>query len=158
MLERFRNHGRRARMLHLFGVCAAVTVLFSCLQLSPLTKLNAPLRDTEHYVEDLFLRNGASAPVDPRLVLVGIDRPSYADAIFPEDAKSDPVLQALRERFPWSRRVWASLIERFGNAGAQAIVLDLVLSAENDGDAELRAALEKFGDRVVIGSNLNLRE
>jgi adenylate cyclase len=142
-------------MLQLFGLCAAVTAFFSYLQLSDPSRINAPLRDAELYVEDWFLRNGAYAPLDPRLVLVGIDRPSYADAIFPEDVKSDPVLLALRERFPWSRRVWAALIERLGKAGAQAIVLDLVFADESDGDAELRAALDEFGDRVVIGSNLS---
>jgi len=127
-------------MLQLFGLCAAVTALFSYLQLSDPSTINAPLRDAELYVEDWFLRNGAYAPLDPRLVLVGIDRPSYADAIFPEDVKSDPVLLALREGFPWSRRVWAALIERLGKAGAQAIVLDLVFADESDGDAELRRA------------------
>jgi adenylate cyclase len=142
-------------MLHLFIACAAITLLFSWLQLSRPSKLNAPLRDVEHYVEDWFLGNGTYAPVDRRLVLIGIDRPTYEDAIFPEDAKSDPVLLALRQRFPWSRRVWASLIERLGNAGARAIILDLVLSAEADGDVELRAALNKFSDRVIIGSNLS---
>ena len=155
MLKRVPDKGPRARMLHLLGICAAVTVIFSYLQLSGPSRINAPLRDAGHYVEDLFLRHGAYAPVDPRLVLVGIDRPSYADVILPEEAKSDPILQGLRERFPWSRRVWAALIERLGNAGAEAIVLDLVFDAENDGDAELRTALEKFGDRVFIGSNLS---
>jgi adenylate cyclase len=155
MRQRSPKQGHQTRLLHLVAVCAVVTGLFAFLQLSQPSKINAPLRDTENYVEDLFLRHAAYAPVDPRLVLVGIDRPTYADDIFPEDAKSDPVLGALRERFPWSRRVWAALIERLGNAGAQAIVLDLVFGAENDGDVELRAALEKFGDRVVIGSNLS---
>jgi len=142
-------------MLQLFGLCVAVTLLFGLLQLSDPATINKPLRDAEHYLQDWFLRTGASAPVDPRLVLVGIDRPSYADVILAEEAKTDSVLQALRERYPWSRRVWAALIERLGNAGAQAIVLDIVFGAENEGDGELRVALEKFGDRVVIGSNLS---
>jgi len=168
MLESRPNQGRRARTIQLFGLCALVTGLFGVLQLSQPSRLTPPeteekpggplsllLRDSQYYLEDWFLRNGTFAPLDPRLVLVGIDRPSYADVIFAEEAKSDPVLQALRERYPWSRRVWAALIDRLGNAGAQAIVIDVVFGAENEGDAELRAALEKFEDRAVIGSNLN---
>jgi len=151
MLESRPNQGRTLRLV---GLCAAVTLLFSWLELAD-PKIGAPLRDAEHYVEDWFLRNGSYAPLDPRLVLVTIDRPTYEDVIFPEDAKSDPILQALRGRFPWSRRVWATLIERLGNAGAEAILIDLVFGAESEGDTELRAALEKFGDRVVIGSNLS---
>ena len=142
-------------MLQLFGVCGLVTLVFGFLQLSRPSTISAPLRDAEHYLEDWFLRNGTYAPVDPRLVLVGIDRPSYVDVIFADEAKADPVLQALRERYPWSRRVWAALIDRLGNAGVRAIVIDIVFGSENDGDGELRAALEKFGDRVIIGSNLN---
>src|SRR6266850_8382054 len=108
MLESRPNQGRRARTIQLFGLCALVTLLFGVLQLSQPSRLTPPeteethggplgplLRDSQYYLEDWFLRNGTYAPLDPRLVLVGIDRPSYADVIFADEAKSDPVLQAL---------------------------------------------------------------
>src|SRR5947207_1015785 len=94
-------------------------------------------------------------PDNPQVVLIGIDRPSYDDVILAEEAKTDPVLAALRERYPWSRTVWAALIERLANAGAKTIVIDLWFAAHADGDEDLRAALDKFRDRIVIGSNLD---
>src|SRR5208283_1599613 len=102
-----------------------------------------------NYVKDFFTRAGRFTPANTNLVLIGIDRPSYDDVIFHDDAKADPVLGELRGRFPWSRRVWATLIEQLANAGAKTIVIDLVFGSESDGDVELHAALDKYGDRVV---------
>jgi adenylate cyclase len=145
-------------MLHLSGICAVVTAIFAYFALSPPSILNAPLRDSEFYIEDFFLQHSSFAPLDPRLELVGIDRPSYEDEIFPEEGAKDPTLQALRGRFPWSRKVFAAIVEKLGAAGAKLIILDLVFGAEAEGDQELRAALDKYADKVLIGSNINLVE
>jgi adenylate cyclase len=61
----------------------------------------------------------------------------------------------LQQNFPWSRAVWARLIQKLGDAGAKVIVFDLVFAAPGPGDAELKQAMEKYGDRVVIGYNIN---
>ena len=137
------------------GICAVVTLAVLALEFLGPSMLNAPLRDADNYFQDFFTRTGRFTPANTNLVLIGVDRPSYDDVIFPADATNNPVLGELRGRFPWSRRVWAALIEQLANAGAKAIVVDLVFGAESDGDAELRAVLEKYGDRVVIGSNFS---
>jgi len=147
------THPRRAGTL--LVICLLVTAGLACLNLSALDKWNAPLRDTENYLQDYFAAHGRFTPGNTNLVLIGIDQPSYDGVIFPEDAAHDPVLAALRERFPWSRRVWATLIQRLADAGAKTIVLDLVFAAPSDGDDELNQALAKYGDRVVIGSNFS---
>ncbi len=132
-------------------ICGLVTLAMVGLQwFVPLQHLN---QDAESYAQDWFTRLGRKAPLDPNLVLIGIDRPSYDGEILPEEAANDPVLASLRGRFPWSRNVWAALIERLANAGAKAIVIDLVFATEAEGDAELRRVLDQFKDRVVIGSN-----
>ena len=141
-----KNTNRRTPML--LGFCGLITALVMLW--------SDKLIDVENYVRDSFARAGRKTAIDPRLVLIGIDRQSYEGEIFASEAKNDPVLAALRERFPWSRRVWAALIERLATAGAKTIVIDLVFATEADGDEELHAALEKFGDRVVIGSNFNI--
>ena len=140
------NQGNR-RALVLFSICALVTVVVTGLQWF------VPQQHAENYTQDWFAQRGRKTVADTRLVLIGIDRPSYDNVFFADEVKDDPVLAAMRERFPWSRRVWAALIERLADAGAKVIVLDLVFAAGADGDDELRAALEKYKDRVVIGSN-----
>ena len=147
---------RRASVLA--GLCVFITLTLLAVNFLGPEPLNAPLKDADIYLQDFFARTGRLTPANTNLVLIGIDRPSYDDVIFPDDAKNNPVLGELRGRFPWSRRVWAALIERLANAGAKAIVIDLVFATESDGDAELRAALDKYKDRVVISSILSLAE
>lgn len=116
----------------------------------------APLRDAELYTQDLQTRVGRKTPWDDRLVLIGVDKLVYDPADFsPEEIKGEPTLSLLQQNFPWSRAVWARLIQKLGDAGAKAIVFDFVFAAPGDGDQELKQALEKYGDRVVIGYNIN---
>ncbi len=140
------NQGAR-RTGRALWICGLVTLMMAGLQWF------VPLQHAESYAQDWFTRLGRKAPLHPDLVLIGIDRPSYDGEILPEEAAGDPVLAALRGRFPWSRNVWAALIERLASAGAKAVVLDLVFATEAEGDAELRRVLDQFKDRVVIGSN-----
>jgi adenylate cyclase len=134
-----------------FGICAVITAIFLFLQ----HRGFVPLKEAEGYMEDFSARLGRKTPIDPRLVLLGIDRPSYDDLIRPEEATSDPVLAALRQPYPWSRTVWAALIERLANAGAKTIVIDVLFAAQKTGDEELRKALDMFANRVVIASNFD---
>jgi len=147
---------RRAAVMA--GLCAAITLAGLALNFPGPAALNAPLTDADHYLQDYFTRAGRGTPANTNLVLIGIDRPSYDDVIFPDDVRNNPVLGELRGRFPWPRTVWAALIQQLGAAGAKTIVIDLVFGAETDGDAELRAALDQYPDRVVIGSNFSPME
>jgi len=95
-------------------------------------------------------------PLDDRLALIGIDKLVYDPADFsPEEYQQEPALALLQQNFPWSRAVWARLVQKLGDAGAKVIAFDLVFAAPGPGDAELKEALEKYGDRVVIGYNIN---
>jgi len=147
---------RRASVIA--GLCAGITLAVLAVDFLGPTLLNASLRDADNYIQDFCTRTGRLTPANPNLVLIGIDRASYDDVIFPDDVTNNPVLGELRGRFPWSRRVWAALIGQLADAGAKTIVVDLVFGAESDGDAELRATLDKYQDRVVIGSNFSPAE
>ncbi len=133
------------------AICAGCTLLFLILWWSGFV----PLQELELAAQDWQTRLGRKTPPDSRLVLVGIDRPVYGSEFSPEELKEEPALAALQKNFPWSRAVWARLIEKLGDAGAKAIVFDLVFAAPGDGDDELKQALEKYKDRVVIGYNLS---
>jgi adenylate cyclase len=138
------------RWLVVLGLC----VLFTALAL--LLEGFVPLQEAELYTQDLRMRYGRKTPVDERLVLIGIDRPAYPASDFGEEAlKSVPVLAELQEGFPWSRAVWAELINKLAGAGAKVIGFDLVFSAPNKGDGLLREALDKHKERVVIGCSMN---
>jgi adenylate cyclase len=151
MAEAFSIKRPTRRGKALLGICALITLIF----LGAYGLNFAPITDTENYAQDWFMRLGRRVPADPRLVLVGIDRPSYAQDILPEEAEADPMLAALRGNFPWSRTVWAVLIEKLAAAGAKAIVIDLVFANPGDGDDALQQVLEKHKNRVVVGWVLN---
>src|SRR5690242_16545803 len=116
------------------AICAGTALLFLALY----WRGYEPLQKLEFYTQDLRTRYGEKTPVDSRLVLIGIDRASYASDFSETELKSDPTLQLLGRNFPWSRAVWAGLIQRLADAGAKAIVLDLVFAGEGEDDPALK--------------------
>jgi adenylate cyclase len=140
------------RALVVLGICAVCTLLFGLLWRNAFP----PLRQFELYAQDFRARESRKTPFDDRLVLIGIDKLVYDPADFsPEEYKQEPSLALLQQNFPWSREVWARLVQKLGDAGAKVIVFDLVFAAPGQGDADLKQALEKYSDRVVIGYNIN---
>jgi adenylate cyclase len=115
-----------------------------------------PFQQMEFFAQDWQTRLGRKTPVDERLVLIGIDKPVYASDFSDDELQREPVLRNLQNNFPWSRAVWARLIEKLSDAGAKVIVFDLVFASQGEGDDELHQALEKYKDRVVIGYNINV--
>ena len=117
-----------------------------------------PLVDAEYYSQDLLERLGRKTSHDPRLVLIGVDRASYASYFSEEEMQATPALRAISEPYPWSRDVWAALITKLADAGARAIVIDLVFAAPKQGDAALARALDKYRDHIAIGYALDQTE
>ena len=139
------------RPIAVLAICAACTLVFLVLWWRGFV----PLQELELFAQDWQTRLGRKTPVDERLVLIGIDKPVYSSEFSAEELKAEPALALLQKNFPWSRAVWAKLIEKLGDAGAKVIVFDLVFAAPGDGDDELKQALEKYKDRVVIGYNIS---
>ena len=71
--------------------------------------------------------------------------------IDPEEITDSPALQMMSEEFPWSRAVYAAIIEKVLGAGAKVIVLDVNFPLEGKGDAVLREAIDRHRDKVIIG-------
>jgi len=137
------------------AICIVCTAVFTVLWKHQFV----PLQEMEFFVQDLQTRIGRKTPMDDRLVLIGIDKPVYAPTDFSEEQlQQEPALRDLQKNFPWSRKVWARVIQKLGDAGAKVIVFDLVFAAESDGDEQLKQALEKYKDRVVIGYNISVKK
>jgi len=67
-------------------------------------------------------------------------------------------LKALIEPFPFPRSYYAHVIENLNNAGAKAIVFDITLQSNVQGDSILRETLKKYNNVVLattVGSGLS---
>ncbi|HVR36537.1 MAG TPA: adenylate/guanylate cyclase domain-containing protein [Methylomirabilota bacterium] len=146
------------RLWVVLGICIGCALIAMLLQGLVGNKSYAPLDEMELHTQDLRMRFGRKTPVDPRLVLIGIDRPVYAASDFREDTlQAAPVLRELQNDFPWSRSVWAELTGKLAGAGAKVIILDLIFSSPNAGDAVLRDSLERHKDKVITVYTLGVQ-
>jgi CHASE2 domain-containing sensor protein len=67
------------------------------------------------------------------------------------------MLQLMAEHpFPWSREVWARLLDRLLESGARLVIFDLIFGPPKEGDQLFRAALDRYRDRVVVGATFDL--
>ena len=147
------------RLLILALICAFWTGLFLIgREFRDAPFISAPWR-TEQGFEDLLRREGRKTAVRPDFVFLGIDQETLELPVSAEEAEGNRALQLMKERpFPWSREVWAILLDRLFGAGARLVMFDLVFSPPNDGDPAFAAALEKYRDRVVLGANIDIEK
>ncbi|HSP44592.1 MAG TPA: adenylate/guanylate cyclase domain-containing protein [Chthoniobacterales bacterium] len=113
--------------------------------------------------QDALARAGRKAPRDPNLVFLAIDSDSTSleegqdlEDLYGIKGSNLPEARALRlmgQRWPWPREIYGLVLERLVDAGAKVVVFDLTFPSSTDGDAPFRLALERYRDRVVIGSN-----
>lgn len=106
------------------------------LLVAGLTSYSGVLNRVDNLLYDLGQRlHSRPAPAD--LVIVAIDEDSLSKL----------------GRWPWSRRLHASLVDRLKADGARVIGLDLVIAepdtADQPADAELAAAIERAGNVVL---------
>jgi adenylate cyclase len=139
------------RSVIVLSICAVCTLAFLYLWARGFD----PLRQVEFSVQDWQMRQGRKTPVDDRLVLIGIDKAIYSADFSDEELQAEPALKLLQTDWPWSRALYARLIEKLSAAGAKVIVFDLVSEAPTDGDEAFHEAFEKYKDRVVIGYGIN---
>ncbi|MET0262992.1 MAG: CHASE2 domain-containing protein, partial [Rariglobus sp.] len=117
-----------------------------------------PLRRAEWLIQDLLLRKGAPVPINKDLVFLGIDSQNYGDRFFEDEVEEMPVLGHFAKNYPWSREVWGALVDRLADAGAKAIVFDLLFVAPANGDEAFAQALKRHEDKVVLAANLTISE
>lgn len=148
----------RHRLLILVFICVfwtGVIVLGHFLPGVPF--ISAPWRGEQSF-EDLLRREGRKTPAPSDFVFLGIDQSTLQlPPLTAEEIASNRAFQLMTEKpFPWSREVWALLLDRLFGAGARAVMFDMIFSPPNDGDPAFHAALDRYRDKVVIGANFDM--
>lgn len=137
-------------------ICLSFTALITLLYLKGWF-----FEQTERSSRDWLLTNTEArrSTQNPHIAFLAIDEDTRTlDNLFAEDLEKSPTLRLMKQGFPWNREVYAHIIDRLIDAGASAIVFDLVFPGPRDGDDAFRAALERHRDKVVIGTNLVSRK
>ena len=148
----------RHRLLILALICAFWTgLIFLGHFFSNTPFLSAPWRGEQSF-EDLLRREGRKTPTRDDFVFLGIDQSTLQlPPMTTEEIAGSRAFQLMTERpFPWSREVWALLLDRLFAAGARLVVFDLIFSPPNDGDPAFHAALNRYRDKVVLGANFDM--
>ena len=111
----------------------------------------------ERSFSDVLRREGRKTQTHSDFVFLGIDQQSLIlDAVHPDEIAKDPALRLMAAQpYPWSREVWALLMDRLLGAGARLIMFDIVFGATTDADPAFHAALDKYRDRVIIACNFD---
>ena len=148
----------RHRLLILAAICVFWTGLVMSAHFFPEFPFLSNIWRSERSFEDLLRREGRKTATRADFVFVGIDQSSLEFQPFDEaQVANNRALQLMAgHAFPWSREVWALLLDRLFDAGARVVMFDLVFSPPNDGDPVFRQALDKYRDQVVLGANFDL--
>jgi adenylate cyclase len=148
----------RHRLILLALIAGFWTALVLLAQFFPAAPFLSAVWQGERSFADLLRRDGRTTAVHSDFVFVAIDQQSMQlDAVGAEEAAGNRALELMMQKsYPWSREVWALLMEKLFTSGARLVIFDIVYSASNEGDPAFRAALDKYRDRVVLGCNINI--
>jgi adenylate cyclase len=148
----------RNRLLILASICVFWTGLIFLGHFFPATPFLATPWRGELSFEDLLRREGRKTAAPKDFVFLGIDQSTLQlPPLTPDEIASNRAFQLMTERpFPWSREVWALLLDRLFEAGARLIAFDLIFSPPDDGDPAFHAALDRYHDKVVLGANFDM--
>src|SRR5438128_1269425 len=147
----------RYRRLVLAAICGSCTAIIVLLRILPPIPFLTSVWTGEQASEDLLQREGRKTATRPDFVFLGIDQATRQFSPFDAaQLENNRALQLMAERpFPWSREVWALLLDRLFSAGARLVLFDLVFSPPNEGDPPFRAALERYRDKTVVGADID---
>ena len=116
------------------------------------------LQTLEWKLQNFIHAIGKPAPTSPDIVVLGIDEASLeTKSAFDEDIAASPTLRLIKDGWPWSRAVYAEVVDKLLKAGARAVVIDLMFPnpspSHPEGDAALRAMLAKYPGKVVLAAD-----
>src|SRR5438552_1078694 len=149
----------RARLLVLTLICLFWTGLIFVGHFFP----NAPFVSVpwrgEQSFEDLLRREGRKTTPPRDFVFLAIDQSTLQlPPLTPDELAVSRGLQLLSERpYPWSRELWALLLDKLFAAGARVVMFDLLFNPSNDADPVFHAALDRYRDKVVVSANFDFR-
>jgi len=149
--------GRR-RLLVLAFICVFWTGVIVLGHFFPgVPFISAPWRGEQSF-EDLLRREGRKTSAPSDFVFLGIDQSTLQlPPLSAEEIAGNRAFQLMTEKpFPWSREVWALLLDRLFAAGARVVMFDMIFSPPNDGDPAFHTALDRYHDKVVLGANFDM--
>src|SRR6266404_6753009 len=149
----------RARLLVLTLICLFWTGLILVGHFFPTAPfVSVPWR-AEQSFEDLLRREGRKTPAPKDFVFLGLDQSTLQlPPLTAEEVAGSRAFQLMTEQpFPWSREVWALLLDRLFGAGARLVMFDLLFNPPNEGDPAFHAALDRYRDKVVLGANFDVQ-
>jgi adenylate cyclase len=153
------NWFSRARLLVLTLICLFWTGLIFVGHFFPTAPfVSVPWRGEQSF-EDLLRREGRKTTPPRDFVFLGIDQSTLQlPPLTPEELADSRGLQLLSERpYPWSRELWALLLDRLFAAGARLVMFDLLFNPPGDGDPAFHAALDRYRDKVVVSANFDFQ-
>ncbi|HEX8899555.1 MAG TPA: adenylate/guanylate cyclase domain-containing protein, partial [Chthoniobacterales bacterium] len=147
----------RHRRLVVAAICALCAAVIFAGHFFPTLPFLSGIWQQEQNFEDFLQREGRKARTHPEFVFLGIDQSTLELPPFSsEELASSRALQLMTQRpYPWSREVWALLLDRLFGAGTRAVMFDFVSNPPNEGDPIFHAALDRYRNRVVIGANFD---
>ncbi len=149
---------KKHRLLILGAISFFLTGLVLLLHFTPGVPFFSAVWSSQKRFESFLQKEGRKTPTRDDFVFLGIDQSTLQLPPFaPEELAGNRALQLMTERsFPWSREIWALLLDRLFAAGARLVIFDLVFNPPNDGDPAFGAALERYRDKVVLGANFDI--
>ena len=147
----------RHRLWFLAAICLFWTGGIVLMRHVPRIPFLSAVWSGEQGFEDLMQREGRKTATHADFVFLGIDQSTLQLPPFTaEELATNRAFQLMTERsYPWSREVWALLLDRLFNAGARVVMFDMMFDSAKDGDPAFHDALEKYHDRVVLGANFD---
>jgi adenylate cyclase len=148
----------RYRLLILASICVFWTGLIVLGHFFPdVPFLSTPWRGEQSF-EDLLRKEGRKTATRNDFVFLGLDQSTLQmPPLSAEEIANNRAFQLMTERpFPWSREVYALLLDRLFGAGARLVIFDLMFNPPNDGDPAFHAALDRYHGKVVLGANFDL--
>src|SRR5438067_2768336 len=144
---------------------AVVLLAALCAGAASLLDLISPgyYLQTESRLRDAIARSGRTTPPNPNLLFLAIDSDSVSldetldlKGLFASSSDSPELRRALEimtKGWPWNREIYAMVLDRLIGGGAKIVAFDCLFPQPGPGDEALRAALERFRTRAIIGSN-----
>jgi len=89
--------------------------------------LSAPWRGEQSF-EDLLRKEGRKTATRNDFVFLGLDQSTLQlPPLTPDEVANNRAFQVMTERpFPWSREIWALLLDRLFGAGARMVMFDMM--------------------------------
>src|SRR5260370_40535343 len=148
----------RARLLVLTLICLFWTGLVFVGHFFPAAPfLSTPWRG-EQSLEDLLRREGRKTAAPQDFVFLGIDQSTLQlPPLTAEEVSGNRAFQLMTAQpFPWSREVWALLLDRLFGAGARLVMFEIKFNPLDDGDPAFHAALDPYRQKVGFAAHLQM--